>query len=109
MFITEAKNLYLTESDEEIYGMLSSSSLRGHEVTYTIDNRGKGWTGNARTVRVPVCINHPILYIWDFWKVYYCILRGTFQPIIPYTLIIKILHNNYTKLYCKMHTKYIVA
>ena len=31
--------------------------------TSAIDNRGEGWTGNARTVRVPVCIDHPILYI----------------------------------------------
>ena len=44
---------------------------------------GEGWTGNARTVRVPVCINHPILYIWDFWKVYYCIIRDNLEHFSP--------------------------
>ena len=57
------------------------SKNRSKVLRHTIDNRGEGWTGNARTVRVPVCIDHPILYIWDFWKVYF--LRGNLEHFSP--------------------------
>ena len=78
-------------------------------VSSTIDIRGGALIGNNRTVLNTVCINHPILHLWDFGKDHHYILhgkKGTFQPIKP---LLKFFVNLLPILHCMLPRKAILC